>query len=199
MGATPFLKRLLDIITALVALVVFSPLFFVVALAILVDSGRPVIFVQQRVGLQGKTFAFYKFRSMKVNTPLFFNPDGSTQLLPQDSRLTRVGSFIRKYSLDELPQFWNVLLGSMSVVGPRPDLPLHYANYTPAQQHRYSVKPGITGLAQISGRNLLSVEEKVALDLEYIRNHTLLLDLKIICKTFFRLVEPVTTWKPGKD
>lgn len=199
MGVTPFLKRLLDIITALVALVVLSPLFLVVALAILVDSGRPVIFVQQRVGLQGRTFAFYKFRSMKVDTSLIFNADGSTQLLPHDSRLTRVGGFIRKYSLDELPQFWNVLVGSMSVVGPRPDLPLHYANYSTAQRHRYSVKPGITGLAQISGRNLLSMEEKVTLDLEYIRNHSLLLDVKIICKTFSRVVEPVTTWKPGKD
>ncbi|HEX3033459.1 MAG TPA: sugar transferase [Bacillota bacterium] len=198
MAINRFLKRLLDIFTALLALLLLSPVYLVVALAILLDSGRPVIFVQQRVGLKGQVFNFYKFRSMKVNMPLAFNEDGSTQLLPQDSRLTGVGSFIRKYSLDELPQFWNVLMGSMSVVGPRPDLPLHYAKYTPDQRYRYSVKPGITGLAQVSGRNLLSMEEKVALDLEYIRNYSLLLDLRIMCLTLFRLVEPVTTWTPGK-
>lgn len=177
-------KRFLDVIISVLALILLIPAFVVISLAILFDSGRPVFFVQKRIGLHGRVFRCYKFRTMIQGTPVTFNPDGSTRVVESDRRLTRVGCILRKYSLDELPQLFNVLRGEMSLVGPRPDLPVHWEMRNNTQRLRYSIKPGITGLAQVSGRNSLTVEEKIHYDLTYVQNFSLWLDLIIILKTF---------------
>lgn len=171
------LKRGLDILGAAVFLLLSSPLFMAVALAVRCRMGRPVIFRHGRPGLHGKTFECLKFRTMTDAR------DVSGNLLSDDERLTSTGIFLRRYSLDELPQFWNVLKGEMSLVGPRP-LELRYLKlYTPEQNRRHLVKPGITGWVQINGRNSLTWEQKFALDLWYVDHRSLWLDLKILLLT----------------
>lgn len=178
-------KRVMDLLLSMSALLLLSPFLLAIALAVVLVSGRPALFIQDRVGLNGhSTFPCYKFRTMHNGIPPAFNSDGSTQVLEQDRRVTRVGRILRKYSLDELPQLWNVFLGQMSLIGPRPDLLIHWEMYDETQRRRYSVKPGITGLAQVNGRNQLTVNEKINFDLTYVDNYSLLLDLKILLKTF---------------
>lgn len=176
-------KRAVDLFLSSIALVLLSPLFLLISLAVIIDSGWPVLFVQERVGRNERVFLCYKFRTMKNGIPMVFNSDGSTQVLECDQRLTRIGVVLRESSLDELPQLVNVFLGGMSLVGPRPDLPCQIGLYDEVKRQRYSVKPGITGLAQVNGRNCLTVSEKVQFDLEYIMNCSLLLDVKILLKT----------------
>lgn len=183
-------KRVIDTVCAFVFLLVFSPLFFLIALSIKLDSKGPVIFKQIRVGKGGKTFMFYKFRSMCVeaeesrNKILHLNEvSGPIFKIRDDPRVTRVGKFLRKYSLDELPQFINVLKGDMSFVGPRPPLPCEVAEYEEWHLQRLSVIPGITCLWQISGRSKLSFEDWVRLDLDYIESSSLLFDFQILLKT----------------
>lgn len=175
-------KRGIDICVAAVGLVLFAPLFTVIALLIRLDSSGPVFFRQVRPGLHGKPFVLYKFRTMREA----FDEDGKP--LPDEKRLTRLGYFLRSTSLDELPELYNVLKGEMSLVGPRPLLMEYLDRYTPEQARRHEVKPGITGWAQVHGRNALSWEEKFRLDVWYVDHRSLLLDLKILLLTFWKVL-----------
>ncbi|KIL52987.1 sugar transferase [Jeotgalibacillus campisalis] len=171
------MKRLLDIVLSLVLLVVFSPVMGAVAGVIAVKMGRPVLFTQLRPGLHGKPFEVIKFRTMLNEV------DQQGQLLSDEVRLTSTGKWIRKYSLDELPQLLNVLGGSMSLVGPRPLLMDYLPLYSKEQHARHHVRPGVTGWAQINGRNVIEWEEKFSMDLWYVKNQSLWLDLKILLVT----------------
>lgn len=171
-------KRLFDLLASAILLIVLSPLLAGVALAVRLFLGSPVLFRQERPGLGGEPFLMVKFRSMLDRN----GPDG--RLLPDAERLTRFGRFLRSTSLDELPELWNVLKGEMSFVGPRPLLPEYLPLYDERQMRRHEVRPGITGWAQILGRNALSWEEKFAADVWYVEHRTFLLDLKILVRTF---------------
>ena len=176
-------KRVMDVVGSSVALVLFSPLMGAVAGAVFVTMGRPVLFRQERPGLGGRGFEFLKFRTMREAS----GPDGEP--LPDGERLTRVGGFLRRISLDELPQLWNVLRGDLSLVGPRPLLTQYLDRYTPAQARRHEVKPGITGWAQVNGRNALSWEKKFELDVWYVDNWSLWLDVRILALTVLRVLK----------
>jgi len=173
-------KRMFDIITALVGLILTSPMLLVVAIIIRVRLGHPILFRQVRPGLHGKPFVMCKFRTMLDLR------DKNGSFLPDNQRLTRIGRFLRSISLDELPQLINVLKGEMSLVGPRPLLMEYLDRYTPEQARRHNMKPGITGWAQVNGRNAISWEERFKLDVWYIDNWSLWLDLKIICLTLIK-------------
>ncbi len=171
------IKRILDIVISVVGLIILSPLLLFVSLAVLILHGSPIIFKQTRPGLHGKPFTMYKFRTMKN----LHGSDGS--LLPDEDRLTRFGNWLRSTSLDELPELANVLIGDMSIVGPRPLLLEYMDRYTPEQARRHEMKPGITGWAQVNGRNNLSWEEKFRLDVWYVDNWSLALDFRILLMT----------------
>lgn len=177
------LKRILDIVVSALGLLVLSPLMATIALLILVTMGRPVLFKQERVGYLERTFTLLKFRTMREA----FDKDGRP--LPDAERITPLGTFLRRTSLDELPQLWNVLRGDMSLVGPRPLLPRYLPYYTPRERLRHRVRPGITGLAQVRGRNNLSWDERLELDVTYVEEHNLLLDLKIIMETVVQTLQ----------
>ncbi|MCS7305983.1 MAG: sugar transferase [Thermoguttaceae bacterium] len=171
----------MDLVGAAVLLVLLAPLMGVIAVVIWVTMGRPILFRQQRPGLYGRPFLIYKFRTMTMEQ------DKEGNLLPDSERLTRFGRWLRSTSLDELPELWNVLKGQMSLVGPRPLLMEYLDYYTPEQARRHEVKPGITGWAQIHGRNALSWEEKFQLDLWYVDNWSLWLDVKILLATVWKV------------
>lgn len=171
------LKRPLDLVLAVTALVVLSPLIAVTALLVRILHGAPVLYVQERPGLHGRPFRMYKFRSM-TNAR-----DASGALLPDDQRLTSFGIFMRRCSIDELPELVNVVRGDMSLVGPRPLLMQYLPHYTPYQNCRHAAKPGVTGWAQVNGRNNVTWEQKFDLDVWYVDNLSLLLDLRILFKT----------------
>jgi lipopolysaccharide/colanic/teichoic acid biosynthesis glycosyltransferase len=171
------LKRLIDMIVAALVLVLASPLLLLLALVVRVNLGSPVLFRQQRAGLHGRPFTMIKFRTMKDVADVRGNP------LPDEQRLTQLGRFLRATSLDELPQFWNVLKGDMSLVGPRPLLMEYLPLYSPEQKRRHEVRPGITGWAQVNGRNALSWEERLAMDVWYVDHRSVALDLKILWLT----------------
>lgn len=171
------MKRALDVLLSLIGLLVFAPVMAVVALAILLVMGRPVLFRQVRPGLQARPFVLFKFRTMRLDR------DADGRDLPDGLRLTRLGRFLRRTSLDELPQFWNVLKGDMSLVGPRPLLMDYVPLYSAEQRRRHDVRPGLTGLAQVNGRNRTGWEERFRMDLWYIDHWSLTLDFKILCKT----------------
>lgn len=171
-----YVKRFLDPITASVLLIITLPIQLVIALMVAKKLGRPVLFKQQRPGLNGKVFSLFKFRSMK-------DLDAAKNLVSDQDRLTDFGKKLRATSLDELPSLWNVIRGDMSLVGPRPLLVNYLERYTPEQARRHEVKPGITGLAQIEGRNSLSWEEKFDRDLYYVNNRSLKLDSRILLAT----------------
>lgn len=186
----PIAKRLLDILASSAALIVLSPVFAVTALAIKLGSRGPVFFSQTRLGQKGRHFKMYKFRSMVVNAEALLEDlkdknevSGHMFKMKNDPRITKVGRLIRKTSIDELPQLINVIKGDMSLVGPRPPLPREVEEYGRWHDLRLSVKPGITGLWQISGRNDIGFDEMVSLDMKYIRERSLWYDLKIILKT----------------
>jgi sugar transferase EpsL len=174
-------KRFVDIILGAAALVVLSPLLIFIALAIRWKMGRPVIFGQVRPGFKGRPFTLYKFRTMMDQR----DPYGL--LLPDAERLPSFGQLLRKTSLDELPEFWNVLKGEMSLVGPRPLLLQYLDRYTPVQARRHEVKPGITGWAQVNGRNAITWEEKFSLDVWYVDNRSFALDMKILAMTLWKV------------
>ena len=176
-------KWLADRIVATIALILLSPLMLGVAIAIYFRMGSPLIFSQPRPGKNNHIFQFYKFRTMTDER------DANGNLLDDERRLTALGEFLRESSLDELPQLWNVVKGDMSIVGPRPLLVKYLERYAPQQARRHEVKPGITGLAQIKGRNAISWEKKFQLDVWYIDNWSLWLDLKILIITFFKVLQ----------
>ena len=177
-----FVKRCFDIVVCLVALVLLSPLMLAIALLVRVKLGSPVIFSQQRPGLHGTPFRMYKFRSMTDAR------DAAGHLLPDVERLTAFGRFLRASSLDELPELWNILRGEMSLVGPRPLLMDYLPLYTSEQRRRHEVRPGITGWAQVNGRNAISWEQKFELDVWYVDHHAFLLDVRILALTLWRVL-----------
>ena len=172
-----FFKRFLDILLSGCALLVLSPVLLVTALLVRCKLGSPVIFCQERPGKDEKIFKMYKFRSMTDQR------DENGELLPDEVRLTKFGKALRSTSLDELPELWNIFKGDMSIVGPRPLLVRYLPRYNAEQRHRHDVRPGLTGLAQVNGRNAISWEEKFALDVQYVSNVTFLNDVKIIFAT----------------
>ena len=173
-------KRLVDIVLSAVLLVALLPVMIVIGVAVKATSPGEIIFRQQRGGRGGRPFMIYKFRTM-AHDPLWSSR--TTRVYEDDPRITRVGKLLRRMSLDELPQIVNVLLGDMSFVGPRPDLLHHVERYTPDQRHRLEVRPGITGWAQVAGRNDLSWDERIALDAEYLQDWSLRRDIAIVAKT----------------
>jgi exopolysaccharide biosynthesis polyprenyl glycosylphosphotransferase len=190
-------KRTFDIMFSALALIVLSPVLLVIAIAIYRDDPGPIIFRQQRIGLNGKPFTIHKFRSMSIDAESKLAllrsqsmTDGPLFKMDDDPRITRVGRVLRKYSLDELPQFWTVLRGNMSVVGPRPHLEKELDDFPDEGLRRLLIKPGITGLWQVSGRSDLSLEDSVKLDLRYVQNWSLLGDVVIIMKTVRAIVTP---------
>ena len=174
-----FLKRLLDIILSLVAVILLLPAFLIIILTIRLSSKGPAIFKQTRAGRDAKPFTLYKFRTMRTD----IDPFGPSPKSQADERLTRIGTFLRERSLDELPQLFNVLKGDMSLVGPRPLYIQQIQEWNDEQKQRLLVKPGLTGLAQISGRGELTREQKLDLDVQYVKTKSLMLDFKIICST----------------
>ena len=186
-----FLKRIIDILGSLTGLILLSPLFLIVALAIKIeDTKGKIFFAQERCGKDNKTFPMYKFRSMVSNAEelleelMEYNEmDGPVFKIKEDPRITKVGKFIRKTSVDELPQLFNILMGHMSIVGPRPAIPHEVAEYDDYQRQRLLVKPGLTCIWQVSGRNSIGFDEWVDMDLEYIEKRNLWMDIKLIFKT----------------
>lgn len=178
-----FLKPVIDVITALIALVLLSPVLLGVALILVLVNGGSPFFIQIRPGRNGRLFKIIKFKTMNDKR------DEYGRLLPDYRRLTFFGRLVRKTSLDELPQLINVLKGDMSLVGPRPLLPEYLALYSPEQQKRHNVKPGITGWAQVNGRNAISWEEKFAYDVEYVENISLALDARILLMTIAKVLK----------
>ncbi|ALJ31400.1 putative sugar transferase EpsL [Apilactobacillus kunkeei] len=190
-------KRLFDIAASLFALLITLPLTLVVSLCIYLDDRGPIFYTQERIGKDGKPFRIYKFRSMCQNADAKKKEltdknevNGAMFKMSNDPRVTRVGCFIRRHSIDELPQLINVLLGNMTVVGPRPPLPEEVNQYSKHDKERLKVKPGCTGLWQVSGRNSLDFDEMVELDINYIEHASLLLDMKICFKTIWIMIYP---------
>ena len=185
------LKRVLDIIGSSFALLLASPIFALTALLIKLEDGGPIFFKQTRVGNHGKSFTMWKFRSMVINADKIKDQlkdqnemnGGVIFKMKEDPRITFIGKYIRKYSIDELPQFWNVLIGDMALVGPRPSLPKEVAEYSAEERQRLLVKPGITCVWQVSGRSEINFSGQVQLDLAYIRSSSVLTDIKLLLKT----------------
>lgn len=176
-------KRLFDVVGAALLIIVLSPLFLLVAILVRIKLGSPILFIQTRPGLHGKPFRMLKFRTMTNSVGV----DG--QPLTDEQRLTRFGRFLRSASLDELPELFNVLVGDMSLVGPRPLLMQYLERYSPEQMRRHEVRPGITGWAQVNGRNNLPWEERFRLDVWYVDHRTLMLDLKILGMTIAKVLK----------
>lgn len=172
-----YFKRVLDIIISLIAIVLLFPILLIISILVLLFLGKPVFFKQKRIGKNEQEFNMYKFRTMTNKT------DKKGKLLPDEKRLTKFGKFLRKTSLDELPEIFNILTGKMSFIGPRPLLVEYLDYYTEEEHHRHDVRPGLTGLAQINGRNLLNWDERFKKDVEYVKNITLAGDAKIIINT----------------
>lgn len=177
-----FIKRLIDILVATMTLVLLSPLILGIGGLVWLTMGRPVLFKQIRAGYRGKPFTLFKFRTMREDR------DGQGRLLPDSERLSKLGILLRQLSFDELPQFWNVWKGEMSLVGPRPLLTQYLDRYTPEQARRHEVKPGMTGWAQVNGRNALSWEERFRLDVWYVDHWSFALDFRILADTFLRVL-----------
>ncbi len=190
-AGVPLIKRLFDLAVAGVALILLLPVLLLVAAVVLIADGPPVIFRQKRPGLRGEIFTLYKFRTMRGGVDPYGNP------LPDSQRLTRLGTFLRTTSLDELPELWNVLRGEMSIVGPRPLLVEYLPRYSKEQARRHEVLPGVTGWAQVNGRNALSWEEKFRLDVWYVDHWSLLLDLKIVLMTVGKVLRREGISQPG--
>lgn len=178
-----YFKRMLDFILSLIALIILSPILLIVAILVRIKLGNPIIFKQQRPGKNEKIFTLYKFRTMTDKK------DENGNLLPDSERLTKFGKLLRSTSLDELPELINILKGDMAIVGPRPLLVEYLPYYTEEEKHRHDVRPGLTGLAQVNGRNSISWEEKFKYDVQYVKKITFLGDLKIILKTVKKTVK----------
>jgi len=186
------LKRVMDLILTIAAAIVLSPLFPFISFLIRLESKGPVFFIQKRAGKKGKAFYLFKFRTMKELR------NGHGNLLPDKDRITKFGQFLRKTSLDELPELWNVLKGDMSLVGPRPLLVDYLDRYSPEQARRHEIKPGITGWAQVNGRNAITWEQKFKYDIWYIDNHSLWFDIKIIAMSIIKVIKGEGIHQPGQ-
>ena len=186
------MKRALDLLGSAAAIFLLLPVYGTLAIAVRSSLGRPVLFVQERPGLNGRLFRIYKFRTMKDA----LGSDGKP--LPDSERLTPFGRWMRRWSLDELPELFNVLKGDMSLVGPRPLLPQYLGRYTPEQARRHEVRPGLTGWTQVNGRNALSWEEKFRLDVWYVDNRSLRLDLGILWTTLSKVIRGEGISAPGE-
>lgn len=189
-----FIKRFIDVVASTFGLLLLSPLLLVVSLLIKLDSKGPIFFSQERIGFKGKPFNMYKFRSMVVNAEEIKEKlseqnemSGPMFKMKNDPRITKIGKFIRKTSIDELPQLINVLKGEMTLVGPRPSLPKEVAQFEPWMMERLTVKPGLTCYWQVMGRNSIEFEDWMKLDVKYVHERCLSLDIKLIFKTFFVL------------
>lgn len=185
------IKRIMDVVCSLMAIFMLIPLFVVVSVLIVLEDGWPVLYVQQRVGINGRIFNFYKFRSMRRGADRLKeqlmaqneSADGVIFKMKKDPRVTRIGRILRRFSIDEAPQFFNVLSGDLSLVGPRPPIPSEVAQYTLEERKRLHVKPGLTCLWQIGGRSEIPFEQQVRLDMEYIHSRGLWQDIRIMLKT----------------
>ncbi|OGO31275.1 MAG: hypothetical protein A2136_07040 [Chloroflexi bacterium RBG_16_54_11] len=187
----PASKRFLDLLITIPGLIILSPILIILAILVGINFGTPIIFRQKRPGYKGEPFWIYKFRSMTEDRDIDQN------LLPDDQRLTRLGRFLRSNSLDELPELFNVLKGEMSLVGPRPLLPQYLERYSPEQMRRHDVLPGITGWAQVNGRNALTWEEKFSLDVWYVDHWSLGLDIRILLVTAVKVLRREGINQPG--
>jgi undecaprenyl phosphate N,N'-diacetylbacillosamine 1-phosphate transferase len=190
----PKFKMLLDYLFALLLLFLFSPLLIIISLLIKISSKGPIFFIQKRLGIGGSIFEIYKFRTMIHNAPDIRNIDGTTFNSSNDNRVTKFGKFLRESSLDELPQLFNILKFEMSFVGPRPELPESIETHTEFEYKRLLVKPGITGLAQVKGRNMIDIRKRRKIDVEYQQRHNFVLDLKIIFHTILLIVSRKTIY-----
>ena len=188
----PLIKRCFDLVLSVLGLLILSPILILISLIVLIFLGKPILFRQKRPGLGGKPFMILKFRTMT------YNKDESGRLLPDEDRITSLGKFLRASSLDELPELINVLRGEMSIVGPRPLLMQYLERYTTEQARRHEVLPGITGWAQINGRNALTWEDKFCLDVWYVDNWSFSLDLKILLLTVWKAFKQEGIKQPGQ-
>lgn len=187
------MKRVIDMVVATIALIVLAPVLLVISAAIALLMGRPVLFTQERIGFRGRPFLLRKFRTMREAR----TADGA--LRPDGERLTPLGRWLRRTSLDELPELLNVLRGDMSLVGPRPLLPQYVPRYSPRQARRHEVRPGLTGLAQISGRNGLPWDERLELDVQYVERRSLALDMRILLSTIAKVLSGEGISQPGHE
>lgn len=178
-----YFKRILDFILSLIAIIILSPVFLIVAILVKIKLGSPVIFKQERPGKNEKIFTLYKFRTMTDKK------DENGNLLPDSERLTKFGKTLRSTSLDELPELFNILKGDMAIVGPRPLLVKYLPYYTKEERHRHDVRPGLTGLAQVSGRNLLKWDQKLEKDIKYVNNYSFMYDIKILKETLRKVIK----------
>lgn len=184
------LKRFIDVIFSLIAIGFLWPLWIIVGIIIKLDSHGPVFFRQLRLGKNGRPFRIFKLRTMYQNAPFVRNEDGSARVYENDPRVTKIGRFLRKYSVDETPQFINVFLGEMSLVGPRPDLFEQIQYYEESEMCKLKMKPGITGVGQVKGRNSIPWKIRKKLDCWYVKNFSLKLDIIIMCKTLSQIIRP---------
>ena len=176
-------KRIIDFLLSLIGIIILSPVLLIVSIMVRTKLGSPILFKQERPGLNGKIFKMYKFRTMTNET------DENGELLPDEVRLAKFGKFLRSSSLDELPEMFNILKGDMSIVGPRPLLVKYLPLYSERQSHRHDVRPGLTGYAQVNGRNAISWEEKFELDIFYVNNSSFMVDLMIFFKTIKKVFD----------
>ena len=177
------IKNIIDKIIAFILIILFIPIFLLIGLIIFIDMGQPIFFLQRRPGYKNKIFKVYKFRTMKIT----YSSNGD--LLPDTERITKIGNILRSYSLDELPQLLNILIGNMSFIGPRPLLEEYLPLYNKEQSKRHNVKPGLTCLSQINGRNSIDWEKKLQFDIFYVNNYSFLMDLKILIITFWKVIK----------
>lgn len=195
MKANRIIKKIFDITSSAIGIVILSPLFLIVSILIKLDSPGKVLFIQDRLGKDGKVFKIYKFRTMCDNA---INIGNGLFTDETDSRITKIGSFLRKTSIDELPQLFNILKGDMSLVGPRPpvpNFPYKYDEYSEVQKTRFEMLPGITGWAQVVGRNSIDWDERITLDIDYVKNYSFLWDIKIIILTLAKVVKREDIYK----
>jgi lipopolysaccharide/colanic/teichoic acid biosynthesis glycosyltransferase len=190
--STPLIKRVFDVLFSLIMVIILSPVFIVVSIMLVISDGFPVFFTQIRPGKNGNPFKLHKFRTMKVVR------NRKNELSADGDRITKFGNFLRRTSLDELPEFFNVMKGEMSIVGPRPLLMQYLGRYSDEQSRRHEVLPGITGWAQINGRNAISWEEKFRLDVWYVDNWTFWMDFRIILQTIWKVIKGEGISQPGR-